>query len=238
MFEWLVRNGMLVAVATLILTVLGIAAALRIPVQMIPDLEIRTITVRTIWPGATPQDIEKEILIEQEKYLRSVPSLKRLIATAEGSRAEVRLEFPFGIDVNETLIRVNNALAQVPGYPENVDEPRIVTSSYSNNPFMFFRVTPLPGNPDGIDVHRMRDFVEDHVASLIERVPGVSEVEVWGGAERQVKIFVDPVKLAERRISVRQLREAIRAGGFASSSGLGSAVALASASAFALASAT
>ena len=61
MFEWLARNGILVAVVTLIVSVLGIAAALRIPVQMIPDLDVRTITVRTIWPGATPQDIEQDI---------------------------------------------------------------------------------------------------------------------------------------------------------------------------------
>ena len=54
----------------------GVMAALRIPVQMIPDLEVRTITVRTSWPGATPQDIEKEILIEQEEYLRNIPSLQ------------------------------------------------------------------------------------------------------------------------------------------------------------------
>ncbi|MBT2968915.1 MAG: hypothetical protein KME56_00255 [Candidatus Thiodiazotropha sp. (ex Ctena orbiculata)] len=46
--------------------VLGIVAALTIPVQMIPELEVRTISVRTGWPGATPQDLEKEILIEQE----------------------------------------------------------------------------------------------------------------------------------------------------------------------------
>ena len=59
LFEVIVRNGLLMTVAALILTVLGVLAALRIPVQMIPDLEVRTISVRTSWPGATPQDVEK-----------------------------------------------------------------------------------------------------------------------------------------------------------------------------------
>ncbi|MDH3858669.1 MAG: efflux RND transporter permease subunit, partial [Gammaproteobacteria bacterium] len=58
MFEKMVRHGILITVATLIVTVLGLVAATRIPVQMIPDLEVRTISVRTIWPGATPQDVE------------------------------------------------------------------------------------------------------------------------------------------------------------------------------------
>ena len=82
MFEKIVRNGTLMTVVVLIITLLGILAALRIPVQMIPDLEVRTITVQTRWPGATPQDVEKEILIEQEEYLRNVPNLRRLTATA------------------------------------------------------------------------------------------------------------------------------------------------------------
>lgn len=72
MLERIVQRGTLVTVATLIVCVLGIVAAFRIPVQMIPDLEVRTITVFTRWPGATPQDIEKEIIIEQEEYLRSI----------------------------------------------------------------------------------------------------------------------------------------------------------------------
>lgn len=147
MFEALIRNGILVAVVTLMVTVLGVAAALRIPVQMIPDLAVRTITVQTQWPSATPQDIEQEILIEQERYLRAVPSLTRIISIAESGGAEIELEFPFGIDVNETLIQVNNALSQVPSYPENVDQPRIFAAAFSSNSFMYFRVAPLPGNP-------------------------------------------------------------------------------------------
>ena len=78
MLERIVQRGTLVTVATLIVCVLGIVAAFRIPVQMIPDLEVRTITVFTRWPGATPQDIEKEIIIEQEEYLRSLPNLQRM----------------------------------------------------------------------------------------------------------------------------------------------------------------
>ena len=56
MFEGIVKRGTLMTVVVLIISVLGIVAAYRIPVQMIPDLEVRTVTVRTFWPGATPQD--------------------------------------------------------------------------------------------------------------------------------------------------------------------------------------
>ncbi|MEI5604261.1 efflux RND transporter permease subunit, partial [Streptomyces brasiliscabiei] len=89
------------------------------------------------------QDVEKEILIDQERYLRSLPNLKRMSSYANTGEAEVELEFPFGVDVNEALINVSNALAQVPNYPENVDQPVLYSSSFSSNAFMFFSLKPL-----------------------------------------------------------------------------------------------
>ncbi len=210
MFERLVRHGILVAVATLIVTVLGLVAASGIPVQMIPDLEVRTITIRTIWPGATPQDVEKEILIEQEEQLRSVPGLQRIVSSASFGFARLELEFPFGINLNNTLIDVINALNRVSDYPENVDEPRIFATSFSSNSFMFFRVMPLEGNPRNLDMVPLQDYVRDNVAARLEAVPGVSEVSTYGGAPRQIQVRVDPARLAERNLTLSQVRRAIR----------------------------
>ncbi|MGM0772895.1 MAG: efflux RND transporter permease subunit, partial [Pseudomonadota bacterium] len=209
MFAGVIRHGTLVTVITLIIAVIGAAAALRIPVQMIPDLEVRTVTVETQWPGATPQDIEKEILVEQERYLRNVPNLSEMAATASSGSAEIELEFPFGVDITETLIQVNNALSQVSDYPTNVDEPRIVAASFSSNAFMYFRVSTLPDNPRELDIDLMRDFVEDRVRPRMESVAGVSEVTVGGGADRQMQITVDEAKLAQRGLSLLDLRDAI-----------------------------
>lgn len=209
MFEGIIRHGILVTVSVLILCVLGSMAALRLPVQMIPDLDVRTITIQTRWPGATPQDIEKEILIEQEEYLRNVPYLVELTATAGTGSAEIELEFPFGVDITETLIRVNNALTQVPSYPENVDEPQVFATSFSANAFMYFRVAPLPGNPRNLDMDMMRDYVEDQVRTRMSSVPGVAQAQVSGGAERQLQVLIDPEQLAARGLTLNQVRQAI-----------------------------
>lgn len=210
MLEAPIKHGKLLTVIVLIIVVLGIAAAQRIPVQMIPDLDIRTISVITGWPGATPQDIEKEILIEQERYLRSVPNLARMESLAETGQARIEMEFPFGVNVNETLIEVSNALSQVPNYPENVDQPRIISSSFSENAFMYFAVTPLPGNPLNLDMDMVTDFIDDDIRPRMERVTGVSEVQLRGGAERQIQIHIDPAKLAQRHLSLTDVRNAIR----------------------------
>ena len=219
MLEAGIRRGTILTVSVLIICVLGIVAALRIPVQMIPDLDVRTISVITGWPGATPQDVEKEILIEQERYLRTLPNLQRMVSRAGTGSAEIELEFPFGVDVNEALIRVSNALSQVPSYPENVDQPRLFSSSFSSNAFMYFRLKPVRGNPLQLDMDMLRDFAEDVVRPRMERVPGVSEIGVGGGAQRQIQIRIDPDKLAQRGISLTQVRDAIRARNRDSSAG-------------------
>ena len=75
---------------------------------------------------------------------------------------------------------------------------------------MYYRVIPLPGNPLDLDMDMMRDFIDDNVRTRMERVPGVSQVQVNGGAERQIQILVDPAALAERRITPLELRQAVR----------------------------
>ena len=211
MIEAILRRGTLLTVIALVVAVLGILAATRVPVQMIPDLDVRTISVQTTWPGATPQDVEKEILVEQEEYLRVIPNLTRMVSYASTGNADIELEFPFDVDVTEALIDVNNALSQVPSYPENVDQPRVSASSFSQNSFMYYRVTPLDGNPMGLDIDLMRDFIDDNVRTRMERVSGVSQVQIWGGAERQVQIHVDPGALAERGLTMLDVRDAVRA---------------------------
>ncbi|MGJ3242666.1 MAG: efflux RND transporter permease subunit [Opitutales bacterium] len=210
MIEFLLRRGTLLTVSVLIVMIFGVIAALRIPVQMIPDLEVRVISIETTWPGATPQDVEKEILIEQEDYLRNLPSLQRMISNAGTGSATIDLEFPFGTDINEALIRVNNALSQVPSYPENVDEPVIYTDSFSNNAFLYYSITPQPGNPRNLNMGMMRDFIDDNIRTPLERINGVSKVELRGGAERQIQILADPARLAQRGISLTEVRDAIR----------------------------
>jgi multidrug efflux pump subunit AcrB len=210
MFEKVIARGTLLTVTVLIVCVLGIVAALRIPVQMIPDVDVRVIGVRTTWPGATPQDVEKEILVEQEDYLRNLPNLTRIVATANSGRAEIELEFPLGTDITQMLIRVNNALSQVPSYPEAVDEPRIFANSFSSNAFMFYSIKPLPGNPRQLDMGLSLDFVEDTVKPRLASVSGISEVSVFGGVERQVQILVDPARLAQRGLSLIDVRDALR----------------------------
>ena len=211
MFRFAIERPVILTVFILILTLFGLLSIFNVPVQMIPDLDARVVSVATQWPGASPQDVEKEIVVEQEKYLGRIPGLERMVSTAQTGRAEIELEFPFTVAMEEALLNVNNALSQVPDYPENVDQPTIRAEAFSSNAFMFFRLMPVSGDFTEDDILALRDWAEEYVQTPMERVPGVSTVNLRGGAERQMKVYVDPVKLAEREIRLTELRDAIRA---------------------------
>jgi len=209
-FRLALQRPTVLMVIVAITCLFGLAALLRVPIQLIPDLDPRIISVQTVWPGANPQDVEREILVEQEEFLRMVPGLERMISTAGFGRGSIELEFPFGMDINEALIRTSNALSQVPRYPENVDEPRITTESMSQNSFAFYSILPLPGNPKSIRIREETDWLEDNIQTRIERVPGVASAALGGGMRRQVNVYLDPARLAAHRLTVMDVRQTIR----------------------------
>lgn len=210
MFRAILANPIVVLIGILIVCLFGAVSVFRIPIQMIPDVSPRVVSVETSWPGATPQDVEQEILVEQEKHLRRIPGLERLASTAEFGAASIELEFPPGLDLNEALIRINNALSQVTGYPDTVDEPRIVAESVSDDPFLYFGVERLDAKPGAPEVQRETNWVENVLRPRLERVAGVSNVRVIGGVPQEIHIHLDPLKLAARRLNVGQIRDAIR----------------------------
>jgi multidrug efflux pump subunit AcrB len=210
MLRFALDKPTIVTSALLILCLFGLSAVLRVPIQMIPDLDPRVVNVTTVWPGATPQDIEQEILVEQEEFLRGINGLVRMDSEAQFGVAEVELEFPFGMDINDALIRVNNALSQMSDYPENVDQPRISTSSASEAAFAYFRIVALPGNPLDVNIEDQLDWAEDNVKRRLERVPGVSRINLYGVPRRQVNIYLDPDRLAARGLTLLEVRSALR----------------------------
>lgn len=79
----------ILTVALLILTLFAVLSIFQVPVQMTPDLNARVISIRTAWPGTTPQDVEKEILVEQKRYLGRLSGLERMFAKSTTGTAEI-----------------------------------------------------------------------------------------------------------------------------------------------------
>lgn len=133
-----VRNPVKVSVGVLLVALFGLVALDRMPMQLTPEVQTPTITVETRWPGASPQEVEQEIIIEQEEQLKSVEGLTKMTSESADSRGMITLEFRVGTEMDQALLKVNSRLQQVPEYPEDADQPIITTSNASDRPIAWF----------------------------------------------------------------------------------------------------
>ena len=112
-----IRRPVSVAVGVLLVALFGLVSLFRIPIQLIPDVDRPVVTVNTLWPGASPEEVEREIVQRQEEQLKSLQGLVEITSESADSYATVRLEFAVGVDPDATLLKVSNKLNQVSGYP-------------------------------------------------------------------------------------------------------------------------
>ena len=112
-----------IAVVAMVLMILlfGYVAMLRIPIQMAPDVRQPVIIVKTSWPGAAPQEVEREIISRQEDELKGLEGVKKIESRARRNRGEVTLEFGPGVNFDRALLLVANRLDRVSDYPEEFD---------------------------------------------------------------------------------------------------------------------
>ena len=205
--EYSTKNPVKVAVGSIFVLLFGFLSLFRIPVQLVPDVEKPQITVETRWIGASPEEVEQEIIHEQEEMLKSVENLRKLTSKSFNGRGQILLEFVVGVDKAAALLDVANKLNQVREYPENVDEPVIKTVNTGDRPIAWFTLRTLPGND--VDVNELRDFAEDHIESRFERVPGVANSNIYGGAEREMQVVIDPHALASTQLTILDVRRAL-----------------------------
>ena len=187
-------NPVATLVAVLLLVLFGLVSLTRLPVQLTPEVEKPEITIITAWRAAAPAEVEAEIIEPQEKVLRGLPGMTRLLAQAQRGQGEVTIEFEVGHDLSRGLLEVINRLNRVARYPEDADEPVINTVGGRSRAVAWFIIKPGEDNERAIESYQ--DYVEEVIQTRFERVPGVARSEVFGGREREVRITFDPYKAA------------------------------------------
>ena len=133
-----VHSPIKVSVGVLLLALFGTIALFSMPMQLTPEVQTPMITVTTRWPGASPQEVEREIVIEQEEQLKSTENLVKLSSESSDSAGTITMEFRVGTDMGKAIVDVNARLAQVQEYPEDAKRPVISTSNASDRPIAWF----------------------------------------------------------------------------------------------------
>jgi len=205
-------------IASVILVVMfGMLGLVTIPIQLAPDVSRPEISIETIWPGAAPAEVEREIVNRQEEVLKGLDGLESMSSTSNTGQGQVTLEFDISENMDRALLLVANRLDRVTGYPDEVDQPTLSTTGATEGAIAWFALTRAPGNER--DIHTYGDFVEDVVQDRFERIRGVARSNAFGGTEREMQIIVDPERLARYHLTVSALVEVLRAANASISAG-------------------
>ena len=197
-----------VVAAILMVVMFGLVALQTIPIQLTPDVRKPILTVETYWPGAAPAEVEREIIMQQEEVFKGLEGLNRMIGSADDGVGEIELEFAVGTNMDRSLVLVANRLDRVPDKPSDAAEPIISAAGSEDQPIAWFILSRKPGNERPI--HTYGDFVEDVIQERLERVPGVTRVNMFGGTTRELRITVDPERMARYGLTVSEIADALR----------------------------
>ena len=202
-----IRYPVSTTVGVLLVVLFGIVALVKLPVQLAPDVEKHEVTVDTMWPGGSPHEVEREIIDEQEEQLKGVEGLEKMFSESSYGQGKVILRFPTGTNTDTALLQVSNRLNQVKEYPLEADEPVISSADTRGVAMAWFILDTMEGNP--VNIETMRDFAEDIIKARFERVKGVAASNVYGGRERELRVTVDPAKLASRALTIMDVARAL-----------------------------
>ena len=208
LIEAAIKRPVAVLSIVLMTVLLGWLALQTIPIQLTPDARKPLVIVDTRWHGAAPAEVEREIVNRQEDVLKGLEGLERMESRASSGRAQIIMEFDPSANRERILLLINNRLSQATNMPEEADEPRLRTRDTDDNPVAWFVVKTQPDNPNSVLLYG--DYVEDVVQDRLERVPGIALVNVWGGVERELRVIVDPRRLALFGLTVPEIVTALR----------------------------
>lgn len=203
-----IQNPVKIAVSIILILIFGVIALDQIPIQLTPDVDRPTITVSTTWSGRSPEEVEESIILEQEEKLKSIQGLWKMTSTARLGRSFIKLEFNVGTDKTRVLQEVANSLDEVKSYPENVDRPVIrMQDSASDDAVVYMMLT---AKDSSFEVAEIYDFADRYIKPPLERIVGVSEVDIRGGREHELHVRFNPYKLAQHEISPVELLNALK----------------------------
>ena len=195
--------------AFIMLTVLfGVVALRNIPIQMSPDIEKPILEVRVGWSGASPEDVDREIVARLESELSGLNGVEELVSASRRGRASVTLTYSVSQDMDKALVLLLSKLSSVTGLPSDARTPEVRTSNSDDSPIARLALVGADGKE--VDLEGLGNFLETQIVEPLGRVNGVSEITFNGGGAKEMRIFIDPAKLIQYRITLTEVIDALR----------------------------
>ena len=204
---WSIRNPIPCVLLFVLLAVAGVWGFHTLPVQNFPDLDLPTVTVTLSQPGAAPAQLETEVARRVEDSLSTLGGLKHLRTTITDGQVSISVEFVLEKKLSDALIETKNAVDQVRSQlPQDMLEPTVSAVTIGGQAILVYAVAQPRMNEEALSW-----YVDNTVAKMVLSVPGVGRFErVGGGVQREVRVEVDPVRLAALGITAADVSRALQ----------------------------
>lgn len=204
-----IRQPVFITMVMLAALVVGIICYSRLPVDLLPDVSLSTMTIYTSYPGAGPQEVEEKVTKPLEEALGSLSGVSSVRSTSSSSVSRVMVEFRMEHPIEEAANDAREAVGMVRRrMPKDVLEPMITKADPSLLPILTFAVT----SPDGqLSPEEVRQIVDDRIKPQLERIPGVAVVDVSGGLQREIQVDLRLDRLKALNVAPQQVIAALAA---------------------------
>lgn len=187
------------------LTLLGLNSWRKMGLEMMPNIDIPFITVVTVYPGASPSEIETDVAKRIEDAVVSIEGLKHISSACMENVCQTFLEFELGVDVDIAATDVREKLDLIKSdLPSDAEDPKIQKFDLNATPIVTLALT------GDVPLDQLYDYADNTLRDRISVMRGVADVSLIGGAAREVHIVLDRNKLAARNLSSMQVVQAIQ----------------------------
>jgi HAE1 family hydrophobic/amphiphilic exporter-1 len=193
--------------------VFGYVSYDRLPVELMPDISYPTVTVRTAYDGAAPEEVEQRISLPVEQALATLDQLVTLESRSRANTSDVLLAFRWGADMPAAVQSIRESLQQA-NLPREADKPLILRYDPSLDPFLRLALSMEPTHAaagDEASLFLLREVAERDLGRVLEGMDGVAAVRVRGGLEREIRVAVRQDWLAARSVTLEQVEAVLRA---------------------------
>lgn len=195
-----------VIIIVLVVMMLGAVSLTGLGIDLMPDLELPIAVVTTSYPGAAPVDVENLVTRPLEGSLSAVEGLETMQSISSPNQSVVILMFDYGVNMDSSMLELRDRLDMVSrALPASAGEPLVMRFDPNAMPVMQLGIS------GEIDIASLTHIVEDSVLPRLERIPGVAQVNMSGGQEKEIIVQPDFTLMQEHRVTMSQIAQLIGA---------------------------
>ncbi len=180
----------------------------RLGVDMMPEIEPPAITVISSYPGASPDDVEIKVTEPLENQLATTPGLEKITSRSFDGTSLITLKFKWGTNLDEASNDIRDRIELtkrfLPNIPDEMDNPFIFKFNTANIPIIYMGITADQSYPE------LYDIIDKRVADPLMQLPGVGTVQLIGGLERQINVWIDRERLEGYGFSILDIQNTLK----------------------------